>query len=166
MYAMTFISKVSNAKPKIADYPFTTLTPNLGIVKYGEYNSFVIANIPGLIQGASAGKGLGNQFLRHVERTKVLVYLIEALSEDIEKDFLTLRTELEKHDADMVKRPSMILITKMDIIQEPLQKLKKIEGLLPILSISAVSGENLPQAIRQIALLIESYAQNIQSPAD
>ncbi len=162
----TFISKVSNAKPKIADYPFTTLTPNLGIVKYGEYNSFVIADIPGLIQGASAGKGLGNQFLRHVERTKVLVYLIEALSEDIEKDFLTLRTELEKHDADMVKRPSMILITKMDIIQEPLQKLKKIEGLLPILSISAVSGENLPQAIRQIALLIESYAQNIQSPAD
>ena len=94
----TFISKVSNAKPKIADYPFTTLVPNLGIVKFGDYNSFVMADIPGLIQGASDGKGLGSQFLRHIERTKVLVYLVECIDEEIYENFVTLKNELKRHN--------------------------------------------------------------------
>ena len=96
----TFISKISNAKPKIADYPFTTLVPNLGIVKYGNYNSFVMADIPGLIRVASDGKGLGSQFLRHIERTKVLVYLVECSDEEIYKNGVTLKNELKKHNPE------------------------------------------------------------------
>ena len=90
----TFISKISNSKPKISDYPFTTLTPNLGIVKYSEYKSFVMADIPGLVEGASKGKGLGSQFLRHIERTKVLIFIIDANSDTIEGDYTILKKEL------------------------------------------------------------------------
>ena len=107
----TFISRVSNAQPKIADYPFTTLVPNLGIVKYGNFQSFVLADIPGLIQGAADGKGLGSQFLRHVERTKVLVYMIDSTSEDIDADLYTLKNELHQHNPELLKRPSLLLLS-------------------------------------------------------
>src|SRR5690606_3925784 len=86
----TLISKISAAKPKIADYPFTTLEPNLGIVNYKDYQSFTVADIPGIIEGAHLGKGLGHKFLQHIERTKILLFLIEAVSEDYKKDFKTL----------------------------------------------------------------------------
>ena len=137
----TFISKVSNAQPKIADYPFTTLTPNLGIVKYGNFQSFVMADIPGLIKGASNGKGLGSQFLRHVERTKVLVYLIEGISEEIQDDIKTLQKELKKHNPKLIQRPSLLLVTKMDLIPTELLKIENKLIKMPIIQISSVTGK-------------------------
>ena len=151
----TFISKVSNARPKIADYPFTTLVPNLGIVKYGDYQSFVMADIPGLIHGASDGKGLGSQFLRHVERTKVLVYLVECITEEIQENFKTLQKELNKHNPELIERPSLLLLTKSDLILDESGKIKKISKNIPVIQISSVTGENLNKAVQSIAKLIQ-----------
>nr|MBC8256302.1 50S ribosome-binding GTPase [Candidatus Neomarinimicrobiota bacterium] len=162
----TFISKVSNAKPKIADYPFTTLVPNLGIVKFGDYNSFVMADIPGLIQGASDGKGLGSQFLRHIERTKVLVYLVECIDEEIYENFDTLKNELKRHNPELIKRPSLLLLTKTDLIPTELLELEKITKEIPIVQISSVSGQNLNEAVKAIAELIQSQTDDLEIPAD
>lgn len=162
----TFISKVSNAKPKIADYPFTTLVPNLGIVKFGDYNSFVMADIPGLIQGASDGKGLGSQFLRHIERTKVLVYLVECIDEEIYENFVTLKNELKRHNPELIKRPSLLLLTKTDLIPTELLELEKITKEIPIVQISSVSGQNLNEAIQAIAELIQSQSHDPEIPAN
>ena len=162
----TFISKVSNAKPKIADYPFTTLVPNLGIVKYGNYRSFVMADIPGLIEGASDGKGLGSQFLRHIERTKVLVYLVECIDEEIYENFVTLKNELKRHNPELIKRPSLLLLTKTDLIPTELLELGKIAKEIPIVQISSVSGQNLNDAIQAIAELIQSQTHDPEIPAD
>lgn len=112
----TFISAVSAAKPKIADYPFTTLVPNLGLVRAGEYRSFTIADIPGLIEGAHEGKGLGTQFLRHIERTAVLLFLIDAQSLDPEHDLEVLRAELGAHSPQLLEKPWLVRITKGDIL--------------------------------------------------
>ena len=158
----TFISKISNAKPKIADYPFTTLVPNLGIVKYGNYNSFVMADIPGLIRGASDGKGLGSQFLRHIERTKVLVYLVECIDEEIYENFVTLKNELKKHNPELIKRPSLLLLTKTDLIPNELLELEKVSKEIPIVQISSVSGKNLNEAIQSIAELIQSQTHDFE----
>ena len=152
----TFISKVSNAQPKIADYPFSTLVPNLGIVKYGDFQSFVMADIPGLIQGASEGKGLGSQFLRHIERTKVLVYLVECTADEIQENFKTLQQELKKHNPELIKRPSLLLLTKKDLIPAELLKVEKISKDIPVIQISSVTGENLNEAVKSIATLIQS----------
>ncbi len=162
----TFISKISNAKPKIADYPFTTLAPNLGIVKYGDYNSFVMADIPGLIRGASDGKGLGSQFLRHIERTKVLVYLVECIDEKIYENFVTLKNELKKHNPDLIKRPSLLLLTKTDLIPTELLELEKVSKEIPIVQISSVSGKNLNEAIQSIAELIQSQTHDFEISSD
>ena len=162
----TFISKVSNAKPKIADYPFTTLVPNLGIVKFGDYNSFVMADIPGLIQGASDGKGLGSQFLRHIERTKVLVYLVECIDEEIYENFVTLKNELKRHNPELIKRPSLLLLTKIDLIPTELLELEKIAKEIPIVQISSVSWQNLNEAIQTIAELIQSQTHDPEISAD
>ena len=163
----TFISKVSKARPKIADYPFTTLTPNLGIVKYGDYHSFVMADIPGLIKGASDGKGLGSQFLRHVERTKVLVYLVECTVEEIQKDFITLQNELKKHKLELIERPSLVLLTKSDLMPNEVVKVKKtIKKDSSMIQISSVTGENVNKAIQLIAKLVHSQTYNLNIPAD
>ena len=162
----TFISKISNAKPKIADYPFTTLVPNLGIVKYGNYNSFVMADIPGLIRGASDGKGLGSQFLRHIERTKVLVYLVECIDEEIYENFVTLKNELKKHNPELIKRPSLLLLTKTDLIPTELLELGKVSKEIPIVQISSVSGKNLNEAIQSIAELIQSQTHDFEISSD
>ena len=162
----TFISKISNAKPKIADYPFTTLVPNLGIVKYGNYNSFIMADIPGLIRGASDGKGLGSQFLRHIERTKVLVYLVECIDEEIYENFVTLKNELKKHNPELIKRPSLLLLTKTDLIPMELLELEKVSKEIPIIQISSVSGKNLNESIQSIAELIQSQAYEIEISSD
>lgn len=114
----TLLSVLTAARPKIAPYPFTTLQPALGIVQPAEYQSFVMADIPGLIEGASEGKGLGYDFLRHVERTRVLVYLVEAVSDDYSRDLKTLRQELHKWNPDLLSRPSLTVLSKCDLLTE------------------------------------------------
>jgi len=140
----TLISVISAAKPKIADYPFTTLVPNLGIVRYEEYKSFVMADIPGIIEGAAEGKGLGLQFLRHIERTKILAILIAADSPDIALEYQTLLGELAKFDDGLLHKPRMVVITKMDIAAEDIE-IPVLDTSLAVLPISAVSGQGIKE---------------------
>lgn len=122
----TFLSVVSNARPEIADYAFTTLTPNLGVADIDD-GSLLIADIPGLIEGASEGKGLGDAFLRHVERTSVLLHLIDGYSNDIKADYKTIRTELEKYSSELVKRPEVVALTKAEGLDEELVNMQMEE---------------------------------------
>ncbi|PIS27105.1 MAG: GTPase ObgE [Candidatus Marinimicrobia bacterium CG08_land_8_20_14_0_20_45_22] len=137
----TLISKLTAARPKIADYPFTTLVPNLGIVKYGNYRSFVMADVPGLIEGAHLGKGLGHRFLRHLERTRVLAFLIEVTDPHPDKTYQLLNSELIQHYPEFKNRSRLILLTKSDILEVPSKK-RKIGGV-NVIPISAVSGYGL-----------------------
>ncbi len=122
----TLISVVSAAKPKIADYPFTTLEPVLGIVKYKDYQSFTIADIPGIIEGAHEGKGLGHKFLRHIERTKILLFLIDITSEDYQETFDTLNKELNNYSKVLSGKKKIIALSKADLIEE--ETIKKFSG--------------------------------------
>jgi GTP-binding protein len=156
----TLISKISAAKPKIADYPFTTLEPNLGIVRYKDYKSFVVADIPGLIEGAHLGKGLGIRFLRHIERTKTLVFLIDSTIIQFKKnkieDYETLLKELGGYHKKLLEKPRIICFTKIDALSESqkrdLGKIKfgKVKQVAPILRISSVSGENISRLIDEM----------------
>lgn len=122
----TLISVISAAKPKIADYPFTTLEPNLGIVQYKDYQSFVVADIPGIIEGAHTGKGLGIQFLRHIERTGILLFLIDITSENYQKDYNTLVNELASYSEVLLNKKRIVAFSKADLLEEKeLKKLKK-----------------------------------------
>ncbi len=150
----TLISKVSAAKPKIADYPFTTLKPNLGIVKYRDFNSFAIADIPGIIEGASEGKGLGHEFLKHIERTELLLIMVEASVEDIKKDYDVLVKELAGYGELLSKKKKILGVSKTDILSpDDLQKLEeklfKIFGEDFIL-FSAVSDYNIQKLIDKL----------------
>jgi GTP-binding protein len=147
----TLLSKVSSARPKIANYPFTTLVPNLGIVYCDDYQSFVMADIPGLIEGAHAGKGLGDQFLRHIERTRLLIFLIEITVEDPVSVYRALLQELKLFDSSLLDKPRLIAFTKIDLIpdkEEPvvLNSLKE-EICIPI---SAVTGEGIDLLLKHI----------------
>ncbi len=146
----TLISRVSAARPKIADYPFTTLTPHLGVVSLSDDRSFVIADVPGLIEGAHRGQGLGHQFLRHVERTKVLTYVVDVSSasgREPSDDLAVIRRELELFRADMLNRPQLVAANKIDALDdgERLTRLraKAEEWGLPVFTISAVTGEGV-----------------------
>ncbi len=150
----TLISKISNARPKIADYPFTTLTPNLGIVRFGEFSSFVIADIPGLVEDASKGKGLGTKFLKHIERTKILVFLLDPTLDDIDIQFNKLQLELKQHDKSILNKKSIILITKKDICFESIDT-SCLPSNIKSIFISSVSGENIKLALSSIVDLIE-----------
>jgi GTPase len=149
----TLISVVSAAKPKIADYPFTTLTPNLGLVRYAEGKSFVIADIPGLIEGAHEGKGLGIQFIRHIERTRVLVFLIESISEDPKNDYRILLNELRSYNPAIAKKKKIVAVSKMDIADETnrkkLEKIKFGRGVVTM-RLSAVAGEGLRELLDEM----------------
>jgi len=155
----TLISKISAAKPKIADYPFTTLQPNLGIVRYKDYQSFVVADIPGLIEGAHLGKGLGIRFLKHIERTKLLIFLIDATllagKKKKTEDYDVLVNELESFDISLLEKPRIICFTKVDSLSAKQKKdLDKIKfgtasRKYPVMKISSVSGENLQKLIDQ-----------------
>jgi GTP-binding protein len=112
----TFLAAVSAAHPKVAAYPFTTLTPNLGVVQLSDYRSFVLADIPGIIEGAHEGKGLGHQFLRHVERTRTLVLMIPVDVEDVDAEYALLRSELRSYDAGLTGRPHCVALTKADLL--------------------------------------------------
>jgi len=153
----TLISKLTAAKPKIADYPFTTLTPNLGIVKYGTFRSFILADIPGLIEGAHQGKGLGYRFLRHLERTRLLVFLVEITAENILEQYNTLNSELNKYLDIFQYKSRLLVLTKSDL--EPEVKLPEISGFQEsdIIAISAVSGYGLDQLVDKIVKILESH---------
>ena len=147
----TLIARVSAAKPKIADYPFTTLTPNLGVVTLSDNRSFVIADVPGLIEGAHTGHGLGHQFLRHIERTKVLIHLVDvsgASGRDPVEDFDIIRRELELYNRELIEKPHLVAANKVDALDEP-DRVSRLEARaraldLPFFQVSAVTGEGVP----------------------
>ena len=143
----TLLSVVSAAKPEIADYPFTTLVPNLGIVKYHDYQSFVMADIPGIIEGASEGKGLGYRFLRHIERNSILLFLVPADSDDIVKEYEVLLAELKQYNPEMLFKDRILAISKSDMLDEELTN--EIKEMLPAdletIFISSIVGQNITE---------------------
>ena len=141
----TLLSVVSAAKPEIADYPFTTLVPNLGMVRYRDDLSFVMADIPGIIEGAHRGKGLGDRFLKHIERNAVLLFLVPGDSDNIKKDYETLLNELEMFNPELLHKQRMLGISKSDLLDEELKQLLKAElpQDLPCVFFSAITGENV-----------------------
>lgn len=160
----TFLSVVSNARPEIADYAFTTLTPNLGVADV-DSTSLLIADIPGLIEGASEGKGLGDAFLRHVERTSVLLHLIDAYSNDIAADYNTIRQELAGYSETLVDRPEVVALTKIegldaDIIDMQKAELEKVvvEGT-PVFAISSSAHTGLTDLLRELRRKVDTLAQ-------
>lgn len=140
----TLLSAMSAAKPKIADYPFTTLVPNLGIVKYRDDRSFVMADIPGIIEGASEGKGLGHRFLRHIERNSMLIFMIPADSKDIRSEYKILLKELEKYNPELLDKRRLLVVTKSDMLDEELmEEIKKDMPEVKYHFISAVANQGL-----------------------
>jgi len=173
----TLISRISAARPKIANYPFTTLTPNLGVVSLSDDRSFVVADVPGLIKGAHEGHGLGHRFLRHIERTKVLVHLVDVSSEsgrDPVEDFEIICDELRRFDEDVAAKPQIVAASKLDVLDEParLDKLRRHvrRRRLPFVAISAVTGEGLDELLetiwRGIAAARDAEAEREGEPAD
>src|SRR6476660_7314855 len=158
----TFISTVSAARPKIADYPFTTLEPNLGVVDIGDFRTFVIADIPGLIEGAHAGAGLGDRFLRHIERTKLLLHLVDVSSvsgRDTVSDYLTVNHELASYNQDLATRPQFVVATKIDALDEPerLESLKQRATIdnKPFFAISSATGAGVRELVNAMAARLE-----------
>ena len=150
----TLISVISAARPKIADYPFTTLVPNLGVVKHGDYKSFVAADIPGLIEGAHTGAGLGAQFLRHVERTKMLLHLVDVSPLAVDepaKSFVTINEELRKYNPELMERFLVAVATKTDALDEPerLERLKEYcrEAGYPFFAVSSATHEGVDRLL-------------------
>lgn len=158
----TLISTISAAKPKIADYPFTTLEPHLGVVDLGEFRTFVVADIPGLIEGAHKGAGLGDRFLRHVERTKLLLHLVDVSSlsgRDAVQDYKTINRELAAYDARLAARPQIVVATKLDALDEPerlesLRRRAEAEGR-PFLAISSATKQGVKELISAVARALD-----------
>ena len=158
----TLISTVSAAKPKIADYPFTTLEPHLGVVDLGDFRTFVMADIPGLIEGAHEGAGLGDRFLRHVERTKLLLHLVDVSSvsgRDPVDDYLTVNNELRAYNEELAKRPQIVVATKIDALDEPerlaaLRAQAEKDGL-PFHAISSATKRGTQELIRAVAAKLD-----------
>lgn len=146
----TLLSVLTSAKPKIADYPFTTLKPNLGIVAYREFQSFVIADIPGIIEGAAEGKGLGHYFLRHIERNSTLLFLIPADAQDIKKEYDILLDELRRYNSEMLDKDRLVVISKCDMLDDELKNEMKQEldvafSDVPYMFISSVAQQGLSE---------------------
>lgn len=159
----TFLSVVSNARPEIANYEFTTLTPNLGVADVDD-GSILIADIPGLIEGASEGKGLGDQFLRHVERTAVLLHMIDAYSDNPAEKYLAIRRELEKYSKDLTKRPEIVALTKCEglddeIIAMQATALQNVTGGAQVVAISSQTHHNIKELLRLLRQEVEDYRQ-------
>jgi len=161
----TFISTVSAARPKIADYPFTTLEPNLGVVDLGDFRTFVIADIPGLIEGAHAGAGLGDRFLRHIERTKLLLHLVDVSSvsgREATGDYETVNRELTSYNQELATRPQFVVATKIDALDEPerLESLKRSaeKDNKPFFAISSATGEGVRELVNAMAAKLEELS--------
>ncbi|MGY8822479.1 MAG: GTPase ObgE [Candidatus Latescibacterota bacterium] len=162
----TLLSRLSAARPKIADYPFTTLEPHLGIVKWVEYESFVMADLPGLIEGAHEGKGLGMRFLRHIERTRILLFAIDCTSETPAEDLEALRHEIAEFDENMLTRPWGIAYTKADLIEtedfvDPLP-----EHPAPHYLVSAVSGLGIEDLLRALGQAVNNFRSDERREAE
>ncbi|MDY0189831.1 MAG: GTPase ObgE [Desulfuromonas sp.] len=158
----TLIRAVSAARPKVADYPFTTLVPNLGVVRYGGFKSFVMADIPGLIEGASDGQGLGTRFLRHVERTDFFLHLVDLTSapeDDYLRDFNIINAELKRHDATMLDKPQIVILTKKDVteVRELASTVAPLFEKLgyPVYCVSAVTGDGIKALIEEIGTRLD-----------
>jgi GTP-binding protein len=158
----TFISTVSAARPKIADYPFTTLEPHLGVVDLGDFRTFVIADIPGLIEGAHTGAGLGDRFLRHIERTKLLLHLVDVSSvsgREAVGDYETVNRELASYNQDLATRPQFVVATKIDALDEPerleLLKQRASADNKPFFAISSATGEGVRDLVNAIAARLD-----------
>jgi GTPase len=169
----TLISVISAAKPKIADYPFTTLEPNLGVVDMGDFRTFVVADIPGLIEGASAGAGLGHQFLRHVERTKLILHLVDVSSlagRDPVSDYEIINRELAIYDQNLAERPQIVVATKIDALDDP-ERLEQLRSKAkkdrkPFFAVSSVTSEGVRDLVNAVSkYLIEMEDPVLQVPA-
>lgn len=143
----TLLSVITSAKPKIADYAFTTLKPNLGIVEYRDFKSFVIADIPGIIEGAAEGKGLGHRFLRHIERNSTLLFLVPADSEDINKEYEILLNELKKHNPELLDKQRLLAISKDDMLDDELREeiTKELPKEVPYIFFSSIAQKGLTE---------------------
>lgn len=163
----TFISTISAAKPKIADYPFTTLEPHLGVVDLGNFRTFVVADMPGLIEGAHEGAGLGDRFLRHIERTKLLLHLVDVSSasgRDAVADYLTVNHELRSYNPQLANRPQIVVATKIDALDEPerLESLKQQAAAdgLPFFAISSVTNKGTKELVAAIAARLDELTES------
>lgn len=170
----TLLSVVSNARPEIADYPFTTLTPNLGVVDIDRESSLLFADIPGLIEGAAEGKGLGDEFLRHVERTAVLLHLVDATGADVLGDYQTIQNELQTYRSNLAKKRQIVVLSKIDLIlpEELAQKRAAFEKALPkgaeLFAISSQAHENLQPMLYAVRSAVdeERRRQAAEQPAE
>jgi len=155
----TFLSVVSNARPEIADYPFTTITPNLGVADI-DSSSLLIADIPGLIEGASEGKGLGDAFLRHVERTSVILHLIDVLSDDVADDYTKIRHELKNYSVDMSNKPEIIALTKIDTVDDEIVAMQStaLQNVTnsPVFAISSIAHKETKELLRALLVAVNS----------
>ncbi len=165
----TLISAVSAARPKIADYPFTTLVPNLGVVQYGDAEPFVMADIPGLIEGAHQGAGLGIRFLRHIERTKVLVHLVDAASALKEDDplipYRTIEKELDRYSEKLRSKARLVALNKMDLVPDPDERKRLVDAYSetghPVVAISAVTREGLDELLAALVRMLHSTEDGV-----
>lgn len=168
----TLLSKISGARPKIANYPFTTLNPHLGVVKVSQDKELLFADIPGLIDGASEGKGLGDEFLRHVERTQVLLHMIDAYSDNVVEAYQTIQKELKNYKVDLSQKPQLVALTKIEgldkeIIEDQRSKLQQLPGVATVHAISALSGEGLQPLLYELhALAKEQKVETAPAPED
>ncbi len=155
----TLLSVISGASPKIANYPFTTLQPNLGVVELDDFETFVVADIPGLIEGAASGVGLGHDFLRHVERTRVLIHLLDGAASEPLVEWAMINQELAMYDVALEKRPQLVVLNKMDlpdaVAWEPLVEEEIKKAGYPFMSISAVTGQNVRQMLHRVRLMLD-----------
>ncbi len=164
----TFLSVVTKAKPEIANYQFTTLTPNLGVA-YIDQQSLLIADIPGLIEGASQGKGLGTDFLRHIERTSVLLHLIDVYADDVAANYQIIRKELQKHNQSLIERPELVVLTKVEgfdqeLLEMQIDSLRKVvDPKTKIMAISSQSKQGLDAVLRELVKLKQSLPEPVKT---
>lgn len=166
----TLLSVISAAKPKIANYPFTTLQPNLGVVQVDEQQSLVFADIPGLIEGAASGAGLGHDFLRHIERTRVIIHLLDGSAEEPLTDWAIINQELALYDAGLEEKPQLVVLNKLDLADavawEPILEEEVGKRGYPFLAISAVNKQGLREMLFKVAEMVAQAPQKVETPSD